>query len=65
MLWAFGARRRGLANWIALRGEAQYLIACVLPAGFASACTLISLIYVLGLVIIWLAPETKGRPLPE
>lgn len=37
----------------------------VMPAGFASACTLISLIYVLGLVIIWLAPETKGQPLPE
>ena len=31
------ARRRGLANWIALRGEAQYLISSVLPAGFASA----------------------------
>lgn len=31
------ARRRGPANWIALRGEAQYLISSVLPAGFASA----------------------------
>ena len=31
------ARRRGLANWIALRGEAQYLISSVLPAGFAAA----------------------------
>lgn len=31
------ARRRGLANWLALRGEAQYLISSVLPAGFASA----------------------------
>ncbi|HEV2856274.1 MAG TPA: tRNA (guanosine(46)-N7)-methyltransferase TrmB [Thermoanaerobaculia bacterium] len=31
------ARRRGLANWIALRGEAQYLLSSVLPAGFASA----------------------------
>lgn len=30
------ARRRGLANWLALRGEAQYLISSVLPAGFAS-----------------------------
>ena len=24
-----------------------------------------SLIYVLGAVVIWLAPETRGRPLPE
>lgn len=31
------ARRRGLANWLALRGEAEYLIASVLPSGFASA----------------------------
>lgn len=30
------ARRRGLANWLALRGEAQYLISSVLPAGFAA-----------------------------
>jgi SHS family sialic acid transporter-like MFS transporter len=25
----------------------------------------VSLIYILGMVIIWFAPETKGRPLPE
>jgi len=30
------ARRRGLANWVALRGEALYLLAAVLPAGFAA-----------------------------
>jgi tRNA (guanine-N7-)-methyltransferase len=30
------ARRRGLTNWLALRGEAQYLLSSVLPAGFAS-----------------------------
>jgi tRNA (guanine-N7-)-methyltransferase len=30
------ARRRGLANWIALRGDALYLVSSVLPAGFAS-----------------------------
>lgn len=32
---------------------------------YARAGAVISLIYGLGLVIIWLAPETKGRPLPE
>lgn len=31
------ARRRGLANWIALRGEALFLTSAVLPAGFAAA----------------------------
>ena len=29
------------------------------------ACAWLSLIYVVGLGIIWLAPETHGRPLPE
>lgn len=31
------ARRRGAANWLALRGEALYLLSAVLPAGFAAA----------------------------
>lgn len=31
------ARRRGLSNWIALRGDALALISAVLPHGFASA----------------------------
>jgi MFS family permease len=37
----------------------------VLAAGYPSACSLISLIYLVGVVIIWLAPETRGKPLPE
>jgi MFS family permease len=36
-----------------------------LPAGYPSACSLISLIYLIGIVLIWFVPETKGRPLPE
>jgi MFS family permease len=32
---------------------------------YAKAGAVITLIYVLGLVLIWLAPETKDRPLPE
>ncbi|HXO20986.1 MAG TPA: tRNA (guanosine(46)-N7)-methyltransferase TrmB [Thermoanaerobaculia bacterium] len=31
------ARRRGIANWVALRGDALYLMAAVLPARFAAA----------------------------
>jgi len=36
-LFVSRARRAGLANWLALRGEALYLLSAVLPAGFASA----------------------------
>jgi len=32
---------------------------------YAKAGAVITLVYVLGLVLIWLAPETKDRPLPE
>jgi len=32
---------------------------------YARAGAVISLIYGVGLVVIWLAPETKGRPLPQ
>ncbi len=32
---------------------------------YAKAGAAITLIYALGLVVIWIAPETKGKPLPE
>ncbi|MBI4605126.1 MAG: MFS transporter [Planctomycetes bacterium] len=32
---------------------------------YAAMCRVISLVYFLGLVVIWLCPETKGKPLPE
>lgn len=32
---------------------------------YAKAGWTISLVYLLGLVLIWLAPETRGKPLPE
>ena len=28
-------------------------------------CSIMASIYVVGLVVIWLAPETRGKPLPE
>src|SRR6185295_12360688 len=31
----------------------------------ARMCSIVSLVYLLGLVVIWFAPETKGKPLPE
>lgn len=36
-----------------------------LPGGYPTACTLLSLVYVVGMALIWLAPETHGKPLPE
>ena len=32
---------------------------------YARAGAIVTLIYLLGMVLIWLAPETKGQPLPE
>lgn len=32
---------------------------------YPHACGTIILVYVIGMVLIWLAPETKGKPLPE
>jgi MFS family permease len=32
---------------------------------YARAGAIITLIYIVGLVVIWFAPETKGKPLPE
>jgi MFS family permease len=32
---------------------------------YALMCRVISLVYVLGLLVIWFCPETKGKPLPE
>ncbi len=37
----------------------------LLGGSYARAGATITLIYVLGLVLIWFAPETKGKPLPE
>jgi MFS transporter, SHS family, sialic acid transporter len=36
-----------------------------LKGGYPLACTSMSLIYLVGLVLIWFAPETRGKPLPE
>jgi hypothetical protein len=35
------------------------------PPDYSRACSYLALIYVAGVVVIWLAPETRGRPLPE
>jgi MFS family permease len=35
-----------------------------LDVGWQGACTAMSAVYLVGLCLIWLAPETKGKPLP-
>jgi MFS family permease len=37
----------------------------LLGGGYPTACSLMSLVYLVGVGIIWLAPETRGKPLPE
>jgi SHS family sialic acid transporter-like MFS transporter len=41
------------------------LFGFTLRGGYPLACTSMSLIYLVGLTLIWLAPETRGKPLPE
>lgn len=36
-----------------------------LGGSYPKACSLVSSIYAIGVAIIWFAPETKGKPLPE
>lgn len=33
--------------------------------GLSQACAALSFIYIVGLIVIWLVPETKGQPLPD
>jgi hypothetical protein len=37
----------------------------VFNGSYDRAGAAISLVYVVGLLVVWLAPETRGRPLPE
>ncbi len=41
------------------------LMGLEIPSGYPLACSTMSLIYVVGMVLIWRMPETKGQPLPE
>jgi MFS transporter, SHS family, sialic acid transporter len=42
-----------------------YLMSEVFHGSYAQAGATVTLIYVVGMVAIWLAPETRGQPLPE
>ena len=36
-----------------------------LEGGYPVACSFVSCVYLVGMALIWLAPETKGQPLPD
>jgi hypothetical protein len=45
--------------------QTGFLMKEVFKEDYAMACSVMSLIYVVGVVLIWLVPETRGKPLPE
>jgi SHS family sialic acid transporter-like MFS transporter len=50
---------------IAAVGVLQVPVLMGKPPDFSRACSLLAFIYVAGLFVIWLAPETRGQPLPD
>jgi hypothetical protein len=61
LLAAIGALQTG-----ALTGVGAVTIAGhEFAGGYPLACSCISMIYLLGMIVIWFAPETKGKPLPD
>jgi hypothetical protein len=42
-----------------------YLMRNVFEGSYPKACSVLSLIYLVGMVVIWFAPETHKQPLPE
>jgi MFS family permease len=43
----------------------EFIFGLRIPGGYPLACSVICLVYLVGMVIIWFAPETKGQPLPD
>jgi MFS family permease len=46
-------------------GVGGIVLGGAVPGGYAKMGAVVSLIYIVGMLVIWLAPETKGKPLPE
>jgi len=59
--FAFNAGRVLAAGGTLISGQ----LVAAFNEDYAQMCAVISLVYAVGLVLIWFAPETKGRPLPE
>jgi MFS family permease len=63
VLAAIGVLQTG--NLMGLFSKDFTVGAFTVPGGYPAACSIMSLIYVVGMIIIWFAPETRGKPLPE
>jgi MFS family permease len=50
---------------IAAVGVLQVPVLMGEPPNYATACSSLAFIYLAGLAVIWLVPETHGQPLPE
>jgi MFS family permease len=55
----FGAARENSSQFLA------WLTWTAADTTYPRACAVLTLIYLVGMVLIWLAPETKGKPLPD
>jgi SHS family sialic acid transporter-like MFS transporter len=62
ILAAIGVLQTG--NLMGLFKEDTVIAGLTIPAGYPLACSTMSLVYLIGIGIIWLAPETRGKPLP-
>jgi hypothetical protein len=63
ILAAIGVLQTG--NLMGLFKEDAVIAGITVPHGYPLACSTMSLIYLVGMAIIWLAPETRGKPLPK
>lgn len=67
----FPTRVRATAQGIAFNfgrvfaGIAVIITGGAVVGGYAVMGAVVCLIYIVGMIIIWFAPETKGKPLPE
>lgn len=58
---AFNFGRVFAAGGALVQGE----LVAYFDGSYARAGAVVTLVYIVGMVLIWLAPETKGKPLPE
>lgn len=61
---AVGALQAGALFKTAFVTE-QHFAGLTFRPGHPGACSVICFIYVVGMILIWFAPETKGQPLPD
>jgi MFS family permease len=49
----------------AVGAETQGSLVAFFKGSYASAGAVVTLVYLVGMILIWFAPETKGKPLPD